>query len=195
MRPSVTMPQRPGAPGSVWKRSLPIYFSSLLLLGDFWKRRERCWVYPWDLGLQTRGHCGLPQPAALPPALIGYSVAVTSTRPTPFALPLCQGVTGLCLRVEFWRRSSVLVDPKLGHTSATRRLGAAHPAPTNHSGIFTASVGPRPTRRRRRCSLGGTRCSSEVRAPAQRVTGVERPAARMAGAQSGTAPGGVARPA
>lgn len=85
--------------------------------------------------------------------------------------------------------------PKLGHTSATRRLGAAHPAPTNHSGIFTASVGPRPTRRRRRCSLGGTRCSSEVRAPAQRVTGVERPAARMAGEQSGTAPGGVARPA
>lgn len=108
------MPQRPGAPGSVWKRSLPIYFSSLLLLGDFWKRRERCWVYPWDLGLQTRGHCGLPQPAALPPALIGYSVAVTSTRPTPFALPLCQGVTGLCLRVEFWRRSSVLVVPSLG---------------------------------------------------------------------------------
>lgn len=71
-------------------------------------------MYLWDLGLQTRGHCGLLQPAALPPALIGYSVAVTSTRPTPFALPLCQGVTGLCLRVEFWRRSSVLVVPSLG---------------------------------------------------------------------------------
>lgn len=119
LRPSVATTRPPDALGSPCssvsgKRALHIYFSSSLLLGDFWKRRERCWLYRWDLGLQTQDHCGNPQPAALPPALVSCSVTVTSPRPTPLALPLRQGATGLCLRVEFWRCGSVSVVPSLG---------------------------------------------------------------------------------